>query len=168
MSMATGDVLVDQGVSPDDALRAAARGLLPLLQENAGHGDDQRRTADGTIDALTAHGMFRLFSPRRFGGFEVTPRTFIEITEILGTADASAAWVVGAAATCAWFIAHGSAELQEEIFGTTPDLRAAGGGAGSGTAVPDGDGYRVTGKWAWASGAAHRRRGHLLQRHARR
>ena len=149
------DNVADQDGSIGDGLRAAARGLLPLLQENAGYGDGQRRTSDRTIDALTELGMFRLFTPRRFGGFEVTPRTFIEISEILGTADASAAWVVGASATCGWLLAHGSAELQEEVFGAAPDVRAAGGGAGGGTAVRDGDDYRVSGKWAWASGAPH-------------
>jgi hypothetical protein len=69
------------------------------LREFADYGDTHRRTADQVIDALTEAGMFRLVTPRRYNGYEVDLVTLLDLTEILGEADGSAAWLVGIAAT---------------------------------------------------------------------
>lgn len=133
----------------------AARNLQDLLRQYADYGDTHRRTADEVIDALSAAGMFRLLAPRRYNGYEVDLGTFLDITEILGEADGSAAWLVGVAASAVWSLAHAPAQALDEILGGDPDARLAGGAAGAGTGrVVDG-GVIVTGRWSYASGSLH-------------
>ncbi|GFG55952.1 hypothetical protein MMUR_00880 [Mycolicibacterium murale] len=96
-------------------ITAAARAVQPVLREFSGFGDRHRRTADEVIEALEENGMFRLFTPRRFGGLEIDLATLLSVTTALGEADGSAAWLVGVAASTSWLMAHGSPELQEEV-----------------------------------------------------
>lgn len=134
-------------------LSETARSLQDCLREFAGFGDTHRRTAPEVIDALTDAGMFRLFTPRRFGGHQVDVETLLDITEILGEADGSAAWLVGLAATATWVAAHAHPRATAEIFGADPDARLAGGAAGTGTARSVDGGVVVNGRWAYASGS---------------
>jgi alkylation response protein AidB-like acyl-CoA dehydrogenase len=136
-------------------ITAAARAVQPVLREFSGFGDRHRRTADEVIEALEENGMFRLFTPRRFGGLEIDLATLLSVTTALGEADGSAAWLVGVAASTSWLMAHGSPELQEEVLGADPDARIAGGAAGAGTARPVAGGRLVSGRWSYASGAPH-------------
>lgn len=105
----------------------AAYGLHPVLREFAEFGDVHRRAADEVIEAMQDAGMFRMFTPRRFGGLEADLGTVQEVAAVLGEADGSAAWLVGVAAGSSWLMAHGSPELQDEVFGADPDARIAGG-----------------------------------------
>src|SRR3954453_8475045 len=78
-----------------DELVSKAVGLQPLLRKHAVAGDAARRTADEVVDSLTEAGFFRLHTPRKFGGYEADVCTVVEITEKLGAAVGSAAWLVG-------------------------------------------------------------------------
>ena len=125
-----------------------------LLRKRLADGDIHRKQADDVIDALTDAGFFRLYKPRRFGGYPADLRTVLQVTETLAEADGSAAWVVGIAATGAWAINRGSEQLQEEIFGADPDARIA----GSGMPCPahrEQSGLRLNGRWGYASGSPH-------------
>jgi alkylation response protein AidB-like acyl-CoA dehydrogenase len=53
-----------------DLLSRAAE-LRPLLQANAARGEEDRRIAEESIQALTDAGLFRITIPKRFGGDEV-------------------------------------------------------------------------------------------------
>jgi len=81
--------------------------LQPLLARHAG--DINRRRPDEVIDALTQAGLFRMLTPRRFGGYAVAPRTVVEVSETLAMTDASAGW---AHANVAWAAAHGTEQMQ--------------------------------------------------------
>ena len=125
-----------------------------LLRKRLADGDIHRRQADDVIAALTDAGFFRLYKPRRFGGYPADLRTVLQVTETLAEGDGSAAWVVGIAATGAWSINRGSDQLQEEIFGADPDARIA----GSGMPCPahrEQSGLRLNGRWGYASGSPH-------------
>jgi 3-hydroxy-9,10-secoandrosta-1,3,5(10)-triene-9,17-dione monooxygenase len=125
-----------------------------LLREWLAEGDIHRRLSDEVIDALTGAGFFRLWKPRRFGGYPVDLRTVVQLTETLAEADGSAAWVVGIASTGAWATNRGSEQLQEEIFGADPDARIAGSGMPCPARREQG-GLRLTGRWGYASGSPH-------------
>jgi alkylation response protein AidB-like acyl-CoA dehydrogenase len=56
---------------------------------------------------------------------------------------------------CNWAAGIGSDQVRDEIFGADPDVRVCGVLAPSGTAVPTGDGYTITGSWGFASGSLH-------------
>lgn len=131
-----------------------ARQLHSVLRAHTSDGELHRRQADEVIDALTAAGLFRLFAPRRYGGFSASMRTLLDVTETLAEADGSAAWLVSIAAGGAWITAHASEQAQDEVFGADPDAKVSGSATPAPAERVDG-GLRVTGRWAYASGSPH-------------
>ena len=139
----------------DRELVARARALQPLLRKHAAVGELLRRLPDPVSDALTEAGMFRLLTPRRFGGYDVDLRTVMEVCETLAQGDGSASWLVSIGSTGAWMAGHlCSPRAQEEIFRLDPDARVAGTGAPGSARRVDG-GVRISGRWSYASGAYH-------------
>lgn len=131
-----------------------ARALQPLLARHAGDGEINRRQAAEVIDALTHAGMFRLLSPRRFGGYLVSLRTLVDVTEALAVADGSAAWVVGLSAGVSWSVGHATEQAQDEIFGMNQDARFSGNGEPArGRRI--GGGVLLSGRWPYVSGSPH-------------
>jgi alkylation response protein AidB-like acyl-CoA dehydrogenase len=135
-------------------LANSARELHPLLRRYTTDGEINRQLSDEVITALTDAGLFRLFTPRRFGGYATSLRTLVEVTETLAEADSSAAWVVNIAAGGAWGAAHATARAQAEVFGDNPDARVSGSNRPIHARRVDG-GVQVSGRWAYASGAPH-------------
>ncbi|HET7665760.1 MAG TPA: acyl-CoA dehydrogenase family protein [Mycobacterium sp.] len=127
--------------------------LQPLLRKRLLDSDFHRRQADDVIDALSSAGLFKLNKPRRFGGHPVDLRTTLQIVETLAEADASAAWVVGLAATGSWAATRGSEQLQQELF-ADPNAHIAGSGMPC-AARRDHGGLRLDGRWGYASGSLH-------------
>jgi len=142
-SQPTRTQLVDSAISVQDVLR-----------KRLADSDIHRRQTDEVIDALTDAGFFRLWKPRRFGGYPADVRTVLQVTETLAEPDGSATWVVGIASAGAWATNRGSDQLQEEIFGADPDARIAGSGM-SCPARHEQGGLRLNGRWGYASGSPH-------------
>jgi alkylation response protein AidB-like acyl-CoA dehydrogenase len=69
-------------------LLARAAGLRPVLEANAAKGEEDRRIAQQSIDALVDAGLFRITVPRRLGGDEVDIATKMRITSTVAEADA--------------------------------------------------------------------------------
>jgi indole-3-acetate monooxygenase len=108
----------------------------------------------GIVDRLRELGVFRLAAPASAGGIEAGPRHQVEIFEELGRADGSAGWcaMIGAVTgiALAWIPAGLAASMLAD-----PRFLIAGVAAPMGRATPDGDGFRLTGRWAFASGSRH-------------
>ncbi|MFT7649469.1 MAG: alkylation response protein AidB-like acyl-CoA dehydrogenase [Candidatus Poriferisodalaceae bacterium] len=114
------------------------------------------RLPDLTFDALYEAGLFWLKLPEVLGGAEADPLIQIEVIEALATIDASAAWsvMIGSQSTglpAAWL----PDDALDVVFGEGSTPVAAGSLMPSGTATPVEGGYRVTGRWAFASGISH-------------
>jgi 3-hydroxy-9,10-secoandrosta-1,3,5(10)-triene-9,17-dione monooxygenase len=135
-----------------EELVARAHALQPLLREYAAKTDAGRCLPDEVNAALTEAGFFRLLTPQRFGGYETSLRSVIEVAETLGAGDASAAWLVALTAGAGSLVGRASVRAQQELFGSGPDLRLAGGFAPAVAVRVDG-GVRMTGRWSYASGA---------------
>ena len=123
--------------------------------------NDAEQTATlpkAAVDALEGAGLFALKLPAEFGGAEADPVTQIEVIEAMALIDSSAAWCMMIGATN---IASPAVMLPDEavrqIFHNGSVPRAAGVGMPSGKAVPVNGGYRVTGRWKFASGIRHSR-----------
>ncbi|MFE9629295.1 acyl-CoA dehydrogenase family protein [Streptomyces sp. NPDC006527] len=67
-------------------LVARAVALQPLLREQAARGESDRVLPVEVVDALAEAGVFRLLTPRRYGGYETDLRTLTEVSEALGEA----------------------------------------------------------------------------------
>ena len=71
--------------APDHAaLIARAAQIRPILEGNAEQTDALRRLAGPNVEALRANGLCRLMVPRRFGGYQTSIRTYIEVMAEIG------------------------------------------------------------------------------------
>lgn len=144
-------------------LVAAARELQPLLRDDAAAGEDAGRLTEPVVDALHDAGLFGMWVPAPLGGAELDPVSSLEVVQSLAEADPSAAWVLMAAALAT---GTGGAYLGDEAVAamfTGPRFPVvAGQGTRPGRAVRDGDGYRLSGSWSFASGIKHAQWIHTL------
>ncbi|WP_030178819.1 acyl-CoA dehydrogenase family protein [Streptomyces sp. NRRL S-813] len=145
------DTPSQEAVRADLVARAVA--LQPWLQAQAARGEAHRALAPEVVDALADAGIFRLLTPRRYGGHETDLRSLMEVTEALGEADGSTAWVAMIIAVTNWLACLFLDKAQEDVFGSDPDARVTGVAAptGMGERVPRG--WRISGKWSYNSGA---------------
>ena len=137
------------------ALLERAREMRPLLERCAAETDAKRRLPDEVVSALRETGLCRLMQPRRFGGHETTVRTYMETIAELGRGCGSTAWVASLINVCAWLAAVFPDRAQRDVWGADADAWIAGSLAPLGEAKPVDGGWRVTGKWPWASGCLH-------------
>jgi indole-3-acetate monooxygenase len=139
--------------SRDPLKRALA--VVPLIAAAADEIEAQCELPARLLDVLHEAALFRALLPRVFGGDECEPATYVELIEAIAKADASTAWCIGQTSGCSMMAAYVKPEVGREIWAN--DLRAvlAWGAGPLGIArVVDG-GYRVTGKWPFASGGRH-------------
>ena len=144
-------------VDPPDLaeLLKRAEALRPLLERNAETTDSLRRLPDEVVMAVREAGLCRLMVPKRFGGYETSIRTYVEVTAELGRGCGSTAWVSSLINVCAWLTALFPDRAQRDVWGANADAWVAGSLAPHGNAMPVDGGWRVTGRWMWASGCLH-------------
>ena len=138
-----------------DALIARAREIRPLLEKHASQTDSLRRLPDEVERALRDSGLSRLMVPKRHGGYQTSVRTYIEVMAEVGRGCGSTAWVASLVNVCEWLAGLFPDRAQQEVWGANRDAWIAGSLAPNGLAVPVDGGWRVSGKWPWASGSLH-------------
>ncbi|MFI5611457.1 acyl-CoA dehydrogenase family protein [Amycolatopsis sp. NPDC051903] len=138
-----------------DDLVARTRELRSLLAAEAVAGEADRRLTDKAVRALGDAGLFRLGTPRRYGGHETTLRALVDVGAEAGEADGATGWVVTLLNACAWVVSLFPERAQDEVFGADPLAKVAGALAPTARAERVAGGYRVGGRWPYASGIAH-------------
>jgi alkylation response protein AidB-like acyl-CoA dehydrogenase len=133
---------------------AIARSLAPALRAAAADTERGRRLAPDAVAALRDAGLFRLCVPRDLGGLEASPREAIEVLEEVATADGAAGWCLMVAITSSLVAGYLDEPTARAIFGE-PGAIVSGVFAPRGVAHIVDDGYRVTGRWPFASGCQH-------------
>jgi indole-3-acetate monooxygenase len=139
-----------------EALLAAVERVRPILEANADEAERLRTLPESAWRALHDEGLFVLKAPSELGGFEADPLTQIEVYEAVSRIDTSAGWTLmigtgGLALTMPWVSDAGLEVLMSA--GRLP--RVAGVAMPGGQATPVAGGFRVTGKWPFASGCRH-------------
>lgn len=128
--------------------------VLPVLRKNADWADDHRRIHEESIEALADAGVFRLRTPKRYGGHEVPTRTLVDVGAEIAGADGATAWTASVYWIPTWMAAQFPDAVQDEVF-STPDVRICGTLSPSGMAAPVDGGIVLNGKWGFISGAHH-------------
>jgi alkylation response protein AidB-like acyl-CoA dehydrogenase len=132
-----------------------AAAFVPVLAERAREAERTRRVPDETIAELRDAGLFRLLQPRGEGGWGLGIQAFSDVTRTLAQGCASTAWVYGFLLVHANMLQSLPAEGRTEVFGpggfafvtTSSGFQAT----PSGQAVPADGGWRLTGRWPYAS-----------------
>jgi indole-3-acetate monooxygenase len=133
---------------------ARVRRIAATIESEAAATERELRLTSTLQAALHREGLFRLLLPRPFGGFETDPPTFFQVIEEVAKHDASAAWCLCQGNGCAMSAAYLDPEIAREIWGD-PEAVLAWGPGGKSRAIVEGDGYRLTGRWAFVSGGRH-------------
>jgi alkylation response protein AidB-like acyl-CoA dehydrogenase len=137
--------------APSWVLRAV-RELAPSIVERADEIEANRAMPADLHEQLREAGVYRILVPRSHGGEDVGLHEVLDIIETLAVADGSIGWTatIGVQSPC--LLSLLPRETFDEIYADGPDVTAGGAFGPSGTADIVEGGYRVSGKWAFASG----------------
>jgi alkylation response protein AidB-like acyl-CoA dehydrogenase len=104
--------------------RAAA--LRPALRDAALATENNRRVPPANVELLRAAGLFKLYQPERYGGYELSyGRLQLAVSTYLGSACASTAWMQSVMASHAWITANFLDVAQRTVWGDHPDALVA-------------------------------------------
>jgi len=133
----------------------SVRDLAPSISARSAEIDAGRRLPPDLLAQLKAAGCFRMFVPKSHGGLDVDVPASMEIIETLATADGSTGWVVMIGSETPMFLALLSRKRFDRLYANGPDVIIGGAFAPRGQAEMIDDGYRVSGRWSFASGCQH-------------
>lgn len=106
------------------------------------------------LSVIYKEDWFNLFVPKEYGGLGLSLPEALSIEESLAWIDGSTGWTVTLCSGANWFIGFLDPEIAEIIF-DSKKVCLAGSGRPSGIAKMQNDEYEITGKWPYATGAAH-------------
>lgn len=137
-----------------EEILANARALVPEIQRRAGETAKLRRIPPDLAEKLQGAGVFRIMFSRSWGGPEMSLPQQVELIEALAYGDPSVAWVVKIGSDSGYFCAFLEQSAAHELYPSI-DYATAGQAPPNGRAVRVHGGYRVTGRWGFASGCTH-------------
>jgi indole-3-acetate monooxygenase len=146
---------MDAQTSEDTDFIARIRALAPEIAGASDEVEQRRELPPWLLQKLIEGKFFRMLQPRWIGGAELRPVSFATVTETIAAADASTAWCVCQNNGCSMSAAYLSPDVAREIFGPPTGILAWGPPGAPFEARPVPGGYRISGKWRFASGSHH-------------
>lgn len=125
--------------------------LKSLAARHGREGETLRRLPPALAEAFHRHDIYRLILPVDLGGAGVGPVAFLTMIQELAAVDGPVAWNFAIGAGSGLYGGYIPLEQSRSMF-ADPACCIAGAYApfGRGEAVPGG--YRIAGRWGWASG----------------
>lgn len=133
-------------------LVARADKIAELARAHALETERNRTVSPELIAAMREAGLFRVMQPEAFDGFEYGYDVFVDVVAAISAGDGSTGWVYSLGAVHPWMFAGMPLQLQHDIWDDNRDAIAAVSYAPTGKAEPVDGGYRVSGRWGFASG----------------
>jgi alkylation response protein AidB-like acyl-CoA dehydrogenase len=140
------------GAATSRSLLDKVKSIRPILQEHAAHAERERRLAKPTIHAMVEAGLFRMWIPEAFGGFELDPMSAMRVVEEVSRADSAAGWNLQIAISVTLFLTWFPNEGVHEVLTDKPGVILGGTLFPPGHALPVKGGYLLTGRWPFVSG----------------
>jgi alkylation response protein AidB-like acyl-CoA dehydrogenase len=135
---------------------ARARELGAEIAAAADEIERTRRIPEALLARLHDSRLFRMLLPRSAGGDETEPAVYVAAIEELARHDASIAWVAFVANSSALIAAYLGPAVNRAVFADPRSIVAWGPPNASRASTVDG-GYRLTGRWDFASGCRQAR-----------
>ena len=134
-----------------DEMIARAQRLVPMIRERAREAEQRRCVHPETIREIERAGLLQMLVPKKYGGMGLGLRALCEVARVLAHGDSSTAWTVGFMIEHNWMACTLDLRVQEQLYADRPFIRMAA------PLIPDGKaervkgGFRVSGKWRYAS-----------------
>ncbi|HEY7625755.1 MAG TPA: acyl-CoA dehydrogenase family protein [Ilumatobacteraceae bacterium] len=148
----------EPSLRPDEII-ARAIALRQHLRDHQAKTEARSRYSEETHELFTKAGFFRILQPRKFGGYEFDTETFYRTIIEISRGCPSTGWMLCLGAGHALQVGSSfSEEAQAEIFGPDGHFVAplsVGNFPGTRPARPVDGGYRLSGKWRYASGVPY-------------
>jgi alkylation response protein AidB-like acyl-CoA dehydrogenase len=138
-------------VAAADGLLARTAALVPMLRARAADTEAARRVSPASLDALSDAGVFRMMAPKRYGGAETDFQTQSEVLAAIARGCPSTSWVATIYSAMAWVAGVFPDEAQDEVL-AGGDPRISGVLSPTGTALRQGGGFVVNGRWPFNTG----------------
>jgi indole-3-acetate monooxygenase len=133
---------------------AAVAALRSTIMAAGDQIEQERCLPPQLVRQLKQAGVFRMTMPRTWGGTELEPLTQLKVLEEISYADGSVGWCATIGCDTGYFSAYMDQAAARKMFDV--DMVTGGNLARTGgTARRVTGGYRVTGRWPFASGCGH-------------
>jgi len=136
-----------------DTLLRAVQEIEPIIRQHAPEAERERRLASPVAETMRQAGLYRLWRPKAFGGFELDPVSGLRLIEAVSRIDSAAGWNLQIAVAHDMFAPWFSDQAAREIFNS--DAIPVGAFNPARKAVPVAGGYRISGRTSFVSGAHH-------------
>jgi indole-3-acetate monooxygenase len=138
---------IDREMEIPENLIEKLRGQAPLSEK-------MERLTDEQLEVIYEQKWFKLFVPPEFNGLNLSLPDGLILEESLAKIDGSLGWTVTLCSGATMFIGYLNHGIAKELF---YDMKVCFGGSGraSGKAEIIQDGYLISGKWQYATGASH-------------
>src|SRR5947209_6659164 len=141
-------------MTPDEFL-GRVRDLLPAIRERAARAEALRQLPDETFADFQEAGLFRALQPKRYGGFELDPGIQYQAVTEVGAVCGSTGWVFGVMGAHNWHLAVFPPQAQQDVWGEDDSAQLATSLAPTGAVERVDGGFRISGRWSFASGCDH-------------
>ncbi|MGD9536832.1 MAG: acyl-CoA dehydrogenase family protein [Alphaproteobacteria bacterium] len=134
-------------------LLARAQGVVGAVRERSDQAEQDRHLPIETVELMRAEGLHRILQPARHGGAAAHFSGMVDVVETISQACCAAGWCLTQYCSHNCLLGYWPAEGQDDIWGPMPDAVVAGvliPGCGKARKV-DG-GWRLSGRWPFASG----------------
>jgi indole-3-acetate monooxygenase len=129
--------------------------FAPTIHARADQIEASSRVPIDLIEALKSIGVFRMFAPGSHDGLELGLPSIVDVISHIGRINGSVGWVSMIGCSSGLFLPSLPGETYEHIYRNGPDLIMAGSAKPAGTAEAVDGGFRVSGRWPFASGCQH-------------
>jgi alkylation response protein AidB-like acyl-CoA dehydrogenase len=128
------------------------RALAPIVEQWRDHSEQERHIPRPLFEALCDAGVFTMSAATAVGGAEVAEATALHVIEALARQDGAVGWNVMIASNAAIIASYLPAETLREVYRGGASTVLAGALLPKGAALPVPGGFRLTGRWTFASG----------------
>jgi alkylation response protein AidB-like acyl-CoA dehydrogenase len=126
--------------------------LLPQFAAQARATEKAGRVPAEAVEALRALGYFESLKPAAYGGHPGRFADLVDANIDVSAACPSTGWVAGLLAAHQWLLAMFPKAAQDDVWGADPEALLCGSYAPTLMAESVPGGYRLSGRWAFASG----------------
>lgn len=132
-----------------------ATAMIPTLRAREAETRARGQVSDETIAEFVEAGFYKVLQPRKWGGYELSPKVYVDIARQLALGCMASAWVYGVVAVHNWQMALFDDRAAQDVWGEDNAVRISSSYMPVGKVEHVEGGYRLSGRWAFSSGSHH-------------